>query len=313
MKTLLIYGLETVAGGNIATTLRSEFRIVGTALHGTPELHGCQVLSGQAAQTAPHRLMSDANVDYVIDASCCGDSAWNPTADVASDDRCEASIDRAKSAAALNIPFVFLSSDAVLTGPWMFHEEDSTEYSTSVAGQRLKQTEENILAAHAGSLVVRTHPIGWSPCGNGWLEQLTERLQQGKACPELSRPGYATPLLASELATILSRALTENLTGRFHIAGAERINRVQFARRLKENLNLHTFRMQLTEQHFSKAERQSFGCGESSLQTRGIRRALCVAMPTMSESLQTLADQQNNGYVAQLQGQPAPGSYLRAA
>jgi len=313
VKTLLIYGLETVAGGNIATTLRSEYRIVGTALHGTPELHGCQVLSGQAAQTAPQRLLADTKADYVIDASCCGDSAWNPTADVASEDRCEASIERAKSAAALNIPFVFLSSDAVLTGPWMFHEEDSTEHCTSVAGQRLKQTEADILAAHSGSLVLRTHPIGWSPCGNGWLEQLVDRLQMGKPCPELSRPGYATPLLASELAVIVSRALTEQLTGRFHLAGAERVNRLQFTRRLTENLGLHTFRLPIAEQHFSKAERQAFGCGESSLQTRAIRRALCVAMPTLSESMRTLAQQQQNGYVAQLQGHPAPGSYSRAA
>ena len=48
-----------------------------------------------------------------------------------------------------------------------------------------------------------------------------------------------------------------------------------------------------------------FGCGETSLQTRKIRRALGVSMPMLGEGLQRLFQQHVEGYRGRLSGQPS--------
>lgn len=316
MKTLFIFGLDTVAGANIASTLSSQYRIVGAVEKSPVEIRDCQVLSGKTAQASPASLLKDVQPDYVLDASCCGDSSWNPQAKIGQEAQCQASIERAKACATLQIPFTFLSSDAVLTGPWMFHEEDSAGYSRCECSQRLLKTEQAIQNIHSEALIVRTHPIGWSTFAGenstGWIESLLSRMRTARPCFELNQPGYATPLLASELACILQQAWSENLKGLYHIAGAERVNRFQFARRVAEYFQLRTAPLCSSENHFTTTDRQNFGCGEASLQTRAIRRELGVAMPTLGESLQILLDQRDNGYLTGL-SVSASASLSRAA
>lgn len=316
MKTLFLFGLDTVSGANIANTLSSQYRIIGIAEKFPVEIRDCQTLSGEAATVDPVSLLKEVSPDYVLDASCCGDSSWNPQARIGQPDQCQASLERAKACATLGIPFTFLSSDAVLTGPWMFHEETSQGYSSSECSQRLLKTEQAIQQAHSESLIVRTHPLGWSTFGGenstGWLESLLSRMRTARPCFELNQPGYATPILASELASILERAWSENLKGVYHIAGAERVNRFQLARRIAEYFQLRASLLASSENHFTAADRQNFGCGESSLQTRAIRRELCLAMPTLGESLQMLLDQRDNGYLSGM-STPVSASLSRAA
>ena len=304
MKTVLIYGIDTVAGANLACSLRSQAQLIGAADQQAPELIDCQILTGQAATADPRRLLADLRPDYVIDASCCGDSPWNPQAEIGQEDQCQAVRERANACHELGVPFALLSCDAVLTGPWMFHEETATDCCGSILAQRLLQLEQTVQELCPGALIVRTHLFGWNPLQAGWIETLVERMQVGKICSELNQPGYATPVLASQVAEVVWQALEAGLTGVYHVAGAERVNRVQFARRLAETFQLTRLRMPLSESHFSQAERKNFACGEMSLQTRAIRRALGVAMPTLTESLEELAAQQHNGYTQRLLGQP---------
>jgi dTDP-4-dehydrorhamnose reductase len=60
---------------------------------------------------------------------------------------------------------------------------------------------------------------------------------------------------------------------------------------------------------------QGFGEGESSLQTKEIRKELCVAMPLLSEGLVRLREQSESGYRDRLKlSQPQrPESRKRAA
>ncbi len=313
MQTILIFGIHTVAGANIACEWGAHTRVVGVA-DGTPlELTGVEILDGRAASSEPNRLLADLRPDLVLDAACCGDSPWNPNALLATAEQCEQTAQRAVACAELEIPFVLLSSDAVLTGPWMFHEEDSPHHCGSVVSQRLLKLETRVLETCPRSLVVRTHSFGWSPVNNGtetgWLESLLERARAGKPCQELCQPGHATPILANELATMLQQAVQAGLTGLYHIAGAERVNRLQFARRLTSILGVSQFKSPLVEGHFSRAERLNFACGEMSLQTRKARRELGLAMPTLTESLERLDQQRHNGHLDRLcGGHPTPVS-----
>ncbi|MCG6154458.1 sugar nucleotide-binding protein [Rubinisphaera margarita] len=294
MNTLAIFGVDTVAGANLARSFSADYRVIGICDHNAPELPGCQLISGDGACSSPGQLLADLQPQRVIDASCVGDSPWNPQASIGSEEQCERSAELAASCKEKNIPYVLLSSDAVLSGPWMFHEEDSECRCSSIISQRLLNLERAVLQ-NEQALVVRTHVFGWSQTSGqtGWVENLLERMQQGQTCADLQKPGHATPIVASELAQILNRAFSESLTGLYHVAGAERVNRIQFARRLAQSFDVSWFGAAASAEHFTEAERKSFGFGETSLQTRMVRRELCVAMPTLTESMQQLREQQD--------------------
>ncbi len=295
MKTLLIYGVESVAGANIAHTLSDRYHVVGVAIGDCPEIEHCQILSGEASLEPPDQLITDIKPDYVLDTTCCGDSSWNPEAEIGNETQCNLAVERAAVCKQLGITYALLSSDAIFTGPWMFHEEDSEEICSSALGKRLVKLEKEVKNACPESFIVRTHVFGWNwvDSQTGWIEGLLDRIQNNAShCRLLSQPGYATPILASDLAIILSRGFEENLSGTYHISGAERVNRQQFARKLAELCNINWLSTLFQSGHFSQEERKQFGCGEMSLQTRHIRRALCVAMPTLTESITSLLEQQ---------------------
>ncbi len=293
MKTLIIFGVDTVAGSNLAQSFSNSHHVIGICERDAPEISNCEILSGGAVTNQIGKLLDDLKPERFIDASCAGDSAWNPQATIGSEEQCQTSAALANACAERKIPFTLISSDAVLTGPWMFHEETSEEYSTSIIGQRLLNLEQHVQAVSSESLIVRTHVFGWNHASEstGWIEEMLEGMLRGKVNSQWSQPGYATPIIVSEFATILSRAFEENLTGLYHIAGAERVNRIQFARRLAQQFEICWYGSGANTTHYTEAERRSFGCGESSLQTRAIRRELCVAMPTLAESTQALCEQ----------------------
>ena len=296
MRTLLIYGVESVAGANIARALAGRYNVVGVAIGECPEIERCQILSGEAALEPPEQLISDIRPDHVLDVTCCGDSPWNPEAEIGNEAQCRLAVERAAVCKRLGILYALLSSDAIFTGPWMFHEEDSEQRCSSSLGRRLARLEAEVSSACPESFIVRTHVFGWNWAdpSTGWIEGLIEGIQNRSChCEELMQPGYATPILASELALILSRGFEENLSGIYHISGAERVNRQQFARKLAELGNINWLGIALHGGHYSQEERQRFGCGEMSLQTRQIRRALCVAMPTLTESITSLLEQRS--------------------
>ncbi|MBL4882934.1 MAG: sugar nucleotide-binding protein [Planctomycetaceae bacterium] len=295
LKTLLIYGVESVAGANIANTLSEHYHVVGIAIGQCPEIEHCQMLSGEAALDPPGHILKDLNPDYVIDATCCGDSAWNPDLEIGDEYQCSLAVERAAICQRLGSKYTLLSSDAVFAGPWMFHEEGS-EFSCSFPqGKRLIQLEDDVRQACSDSLIVRTNLFGWNWLENktGWIESLLHRMQMTSgACHELSFPGHATPIFTTDLAWILARGFEENLTGTFHICGAERVNRQQFASKLAETFNINWHRESFSNEHFSLSERNHFACGETSLQTRNIRKSLCVAMPTLTAGMALLLSQQ---------------------
>ncbi|WP_296453224.1 sugar nucleotide-binding protein [Rubinisphaera sp.] len=293
MNTLIIFGVDTVAGSNLAQSFSSSHQVIGICERNAPEISNCEILSGGAVTKQIGKLLDDLKPERFIDASSAGDSAWNPQATIGSEEQCQTSAELANACAERKIPFTLISSDAVLTGPWMFHEETSEEHSTSIIGQRLLKLEQLVQSVSSESLIVRTHLFGWNHSSEsmGWIEEMLEGMLRGKVNAQWSQPGYATPIIVSEFATILSRAFEENLTGLYHIAGAERVNRIQFARRLAQQFEISWYGSGANTTHYTEAERLSFGCGESSLQTLAIRRELCVAMPTLAESTLALCKQ----------------------
>ncbi|MEX0725197.1 MAG: sugar nucleotide-binding protein [Planctomycetaceae bacterium] len=297
MSQLLIVGIENVAGANFAAALSEHYRVFGLSANSPLSILGCETdCYDEDDSTAPKSWIDRLNPQWIIYCSPASESVWNgPTQSPISESLVSIAHHWATAAAHADIPLTAISSDAIFTGPWMFHGEESNAHCDSNDAQIIRRMEEAIRSAHARSLIVRTHAIGWSPTGSdgGWLERLYAALDQGTRI-NIDCIRHATPIVATDLAAIVEHAFQEGLTGTFHVSGSERVNPFQFAERFADEFDFappqHDGQTQLEERP------TGFGQGETSLQTLKIRKRLSIAMPLLSEGLRRLHQQHLTGF-----------------
>lgn len=294
MERILVAGSDSVAGGNFAAAWSSGATVSGVAWSrpvNIADVHSLGLAPTTAA--AVEQLVREQAPDRIV---CCGpvaDSCWN-TAEtrLASPERYAV---WAGVAHKLGLPFTYLSSDAVFTGPWLFHREQGSCYCNS-HGARLLRTAESLVAeACPKALIVRSHVFGWSPLGpqGDALEAMLESLRAGES---VSRDYFrhATPILATDLANLLPACWTAKLDGLFHIAGAERVNPFRFACLVADEFRMAMSCVEPLE--VSLDSRKAFGGGETSLQTRKVRKLVDLSVPLLREGLVRLREQMESGY-----------------
>lgn len=291
---VLIIGAETVIGANLCVHWSEKFQVVGSS-KSRLTLHGCEIVQGGSARRAISSLISDHKPATVVYCGPASTSSWNLQAGSGIDEHLIAEArEMAEAVERARCKLVYVSSDAVFTGPWMFHEEDGEGLCESREARVLRETEEAILRQLPGALVIRTNAYGWSPSGrDGWLETILATIE-ARRISSLDSIRHATPILATDLADLLEQALAIDLNGSYHIGGAERVSPLGFAQRLAGQFNLPWVPV-ARESALTEAP-SGFGCGECSLQTKKIRRDLCLAMPLLGESLDRLESQQINGH-----------------
>ncbi len=297
MNNLLVVGVETVVGANVAAALSDEWTVTALTREPGIRIAGCTIHESQSGDPeAIAALLAETRAHQVVFCGPAARSNWEGDITLSPEDSAEADL-WACACRDAGCGFTLISSDAVLTGPWMFHEESSTSVCMSETAQAVRELEKRILG-NGPALIVRTNAFGWSPAGvRGWLEQ---RLQEVRTRRLVQQDclRHATPILATDLTGILNRAWSEGLTGLYHIGGAERVNPLSFVQRLADRFELPWLSVRREETLHQRAA--GFGEGECSLQTKKIRKALCVAMPMLSECLQRLYEQDQNGFRARL-------------
>lgn len=307
METLLVAGIETIVGANLAARMADQYQVIGLSFGRAVQIAGCEtsVCPSEELDSVRHSLASVRPTRLVY----CGpaaQSSWQPAHTRRSIDRVARNARHwASGACEFGCALTYISSDAVLTGPWMFHTEQSDSFCTSAEATSLRNAEQEVARLCPDALIVRTNAFGWSPGaeGEGWIEELLQSLERQSADPA-DGIRHAAPILATELARTLQLAHRERLTGLYHIAGAERVSPARFLARLAEQFHLPVPQPRMTA---SLAERATgFGCGETSLHTRRIRRALGTAMPLLADGLAGLYEQHLDGYRARLHESRTP-------
>lgn len=300
MNPLVIAGADSVVGANLLVGLGANASVTGVATSGQAlALPGCQFEAcSDASVESVRRLLQRLRPARLVvcgpGAVSCWDDARRPTAAAAQQTR--SWID---AAAAENVPLTLISSDAVFTGPWMFHPETSQSWCPSPEAVVLRQLEDHALERSAQTLILRTHAFGWTPGAQpGWLERMLDQLAAGQPVA-MDCFRHASPILAADLLDILTRAWAAGLTGLYHLTGAERVNPVTFLRKLAVEFGLPQPQISSVESLVQRVE--GYGCGETSLQTRKLRRALGIGMPLVTEGLRRLYQQQATGFRDALQ------------
>lgn len=306
MSTILVVGIDTTVGANIAAHLSDRHAVVGLAKGRPIAIEGCETRTGGEAADE----VEQSNPDWIIYCGPEARSCWEPRA---SRELGTASVEAAgtwaQAARRAECRFTMISSDACFTGPWIFHDEESLAVCRSAEAGFLRDAEKRVREECPAGLIVRTNAFGWSGQGDGWVELLLARIESRRQV-DCDCVHHATPILATDLADILERAWQEDLSGTFHIAGAERISPLQFAQRLADQFDLPWLNVRREQSLTERPE--GFGAGETSLQTKKVRKALCVAMPMLSEGLARLQAQSINGFRDRI-GAPAGRAVAKVA
>ncbi|MBL8849393.1 MAG: sugar nucleotide-binding protein [Planctomycetaceae bacterium] len=308
MNTSLVVGVDTTVGANCASRLADKRSVVGLSSNRGVSVDGCdtQLFDNENPSEAENWL-SDVHPERVLYCGPAARSCWDPdTMNHMSAGFDAAAARWAAAAQAAGAEFTMISSDAVFTGPWIFHDEESLAVCRSTQATAIRDAEKQVREACPNSLIVRTNAFGWAPTAEGgWIERLLSTIENRRTV-DCDCIRHATPILATDLAEILDRAWQEELTGVFHIAGAERVSPMQFAQRLADQFDLPWLSLR-REQSLVELP-QGFGVGETSLQTKKIRKALCVAMPMLTEGLARLHAQR----YGEMENVPAEESHITA-
>ena len=283
MDSFLVVGTDTAVGANLAAHWSDGGRTVaGLRRTGTD----AEIASLDEAR----RQLAGNRPEVVVYCGAAAESAWSfPRIDSAAEAHLRV---WARAARDAGCRFTYISSDAVFTGPWLFHSEDSQHHCASLEASRLRTMEELVTRVVPDALIVRTNAFGWGPGGEGWIERLLADLEDGTVTPDPVR--HATPILATDLAAILTRAHEEELTGPLHVGGAERVSHEAFVRAIGEQFGLAA---PCSAPAASLAAPASgFGRGETSLRCHRAKNVLNLAMPMLAEGLVRLQRQSVDGF-----------------
>jgi dTDP-4-dehydrorhamnose reductase len=301
VEKLLIAGIDTLMGSNLALALADRCEVVGACYHRQVNRPDIRIL--------PTRLSSgEAILDAVISERppwivYCGPTArssWDGIDEIntAQELKQIALINRAAQQCGSRLTLI--STDAVFHGPRLFHRETFPKAIDQPAAIAAIEAEKAITAD--GALIIRTHAFGWSDMGESFAERLWTSVAEERAvAPSGTR--YASPILASDLAELLWRAYRKQLSGVFHAGGAERASMWQFATFMAAacGTKMKVLQLATSGRGLDLAMQGQARCGqETSLDSRKLQRAVELPLPLLREGIAQFVEQAHNGYRARL-------------
>ena len=284
METIWICGLQTDAGMHLQNELSREHRVLGDS-----RPIGQSSLRLSDSSTLVQKLQSEG-VTRVIYCGEAAQSSWNTERESCRD---TTNVSHwATVCSELQIPLLFVSSDAVFTGPWMFHDETDECFCSSARATSIREQEKIVLDRCDAATVVRTHIIGWND------SQLMQAILHHET---LSRESFdaiahATPIYADLFARLIAQLLETDVRGILHLAGAERVSPRQWLTQLADLLGKASIRGTSKEITLEQPS-SGFGDGECSLQSTKARRLLGTGMPSLMDSLDAMKEDWISGRI----------------
>ncbi len=290
MERLLVTGVDTLLGSNLALALAERCDVLGLydrMVVESPLVRTARWHAGHAPSLAEH--IDAWQPQWILHCGPASIGNWD-------DEPAEALLAResatlaglAEMAAGARCRLAVLSSDAVFCGPRMFHDERSVATNAFPRAAAIRRCEQ--VCEQTDTLIVRTHAYGWSFDAStaGFAERAFEAITLGRPLVADGQR-HATPILATDLAAMLWRAFELRLQGLYHLSGAERTSPHRFVTELAGAMGIA-----MTGGVCGCQASPAAGSDETSLSSKRARRALALATPMLRDGL--------NRFVAQAQG-----------
>ena len=140
----------------------------------------------------------------------------------------------------LMIPLVHLSTDHLFDGFFPFASEETELYPLNVYAQTKAEAEYRVLNACQNALVIRTNFYGW---GTSYRHSMTDKIIQSLQDSHVFtafNDVYFTPILISDLVSIIHALLDLHANGIFHVVGDQRLSKYEFGLLLAETFGLQS-------------------------------------------------------------------------
>lgn len=234
-KTVMIFGISSFVGSNLAAILKDDYRVVGTYFKTPVEIPGitcypCDVLKKEYVASLIGLIKPDFTI-YAIGLSSLTECKLSPK-----------QADALNSGGAVNVciaseryssKFVYISSSFVMGGEDQLYKEGETPFPTTVYGTTLSSTEFYIQRSSLNYLILRSSPLygrAYGPKHPNWFEIIQASMAQNVpvAADDTVITGFLDVVI---FARILKAFMDSKVTNRlFHVSSRDFMTRYEFAR-----------------------------------------------------------------------------------
>jgi len=192
------------------------------------------------------------------------------------------------------VRLIHISTDAVFDGSIGNYREQDSPNPLSVYARTKLEGEQAVLSTNPDALVTRVNFYGWSAAGNRSLaENFVNNLVAGKEMMGFTDILFC-PMNVLDLSSLLVEIAGMNLSGLYHLVGAEAMSKYEFGTRIaqKFGFNPELIKPVSVKESGLKAARSPM----LTLSTDKITNALGHELPAFTEGLQKFYDQYRRGY-----------------
>ena len=142
MKTFLIVGVDTVVGANLAASWSEQARVIGLSSGSKFQWPGCtHAILERSSVEGLRQCLQQMRATHVIFCGAAARSTWEPAGPSFANTDAEL---WAAAVAQEQRHFTMISSDAVYTGPWMFHDENCAAVCASKEAAEIRHLETRV-------------------------------------------------------------------------------------------------------------------------------------------------------------------------
>ncbi|MBI3861497.1 MAG: sugar nucleotide-binding protein, partial [Planctomycetia bacterium] len=140
MDKLLVAGIDTILGANLAAWLANRFQVVGLSWKGPVSIAGCETATCDPdSPEAAHHWVAMERPQWIVHCGTPAQSVWNiPAPPLPKPEAVYVAGTWARAAQEFGCELTVVSSDAIFTGPWMFHRANGTCYCDSTPARILR-------------------------------------------------------------------------------------------------------------------------------------------------------------------------------
>jgi dTDP-4-dehydrorhamnose reductase len=295
---ILVTGASGLLGASVALLAREQGRQVVGLHHRHPvHIDGVKSLAADLADPAEtRRVLLQVKPSIVVHCAAATNVDWcEEHPEEARRINVEMPAAIAELAAQSDAQLLYVSTDSVFDGERGNYAETDTPSPVNVYAKTKLQGEREVMRHHPTASIARVNLYGWNAQNKESLaEWILRQLALGNVVPGFSDVHFC-PVLANDAAEIMLALLDQNLSGLYHIVGAERVSKYEFARRVAAIFGFDPGQVRPTR--LADAKLKARRPRDTSLNTEKICAALGRPMPDVAAALHRFARLRESGYV----------------
>ena len=195
----------------------------------------------------------------------------------------EGTLNVARACKQVGARMIFYSSDYVFDGLKGEYREDDKPNPINEYGRQKAEVEEKVLKESSDNLILRTAgAYGWQWEPKNFVLQVRAKLSANKPMEVAGDVRY-NPTSADNLASITVELVEKGCKGIYHVVGADRLTRFDFARRIAKAFKLDPALLkEVPSSHFSPPAKRP---KESSLITEKVRTSVKLPLWGVDQGL----------------------------